>query len=126
MVDVAGIFMVLRRVNLHRENHSAGALAWSHDCARRAQYLVNHEIAYPGSVTSDMMNDNGLTCFGQNMAIGVEATSPAGACVGAIDIWQVGQGLVDESRKQLVVVIPWYSWQSTRYLIAQLAAFVPC
>ena len=86
-------------VNLQRENHSAGALAWSHDCARRAQYLVNLEIAYPGSVTSDMMNANGLTCFGQNIAVGVEATSPAGACIRAIDIWQVGQMLVDKNRK---------------------------
>lgn len=108
MVDVAAIFIVLRHINSQRGNHSAGALAWSHDCAQRAQYLVNVEIAYPGSVTSDMMSANGLTCFGQNIAVGVEATSPAGACVGAIDIWQVGQGLVDESRKQLVFIISFY------------------
>lgn len=88
-MDTVGIYVVIRHLNVHREQHRAGSLVWSHECSRRAQDLVNREIAYPGSVISGMMSNNGATCLGQNLAVRVEGISPAAACIRAIDMWQV-------------------------------------
>lgn len=88
-MDNGGIYVVIRHLNVQRERHGAGSLVCSHECSRRAQDLVNREIAYPGSVISAMMNVNGAACFGQNLAVRVEGISPAAACIRAIDMWQV-------------------------------------